>query len=151
MNNKPTYSEKLKDPRWQKKRLQILERDQWFCCCCCDNSKTLHVHHRRYFPGKEPWEVDDKYLITLCEYCHQSETELMPDAIHDITEVLKEHFFAHEINQITEGFIHLRMPYPTEVIADVIKYWFKNPEKSREMADEYFKYLSEKQKDKEPF
>jgi len=28
---KLTYSEKLKDPRWQKKRLEILSRDNFTC------------------------------------------------------------------------------------------------------------------------
>lgn len=26
-----TYAEKLKDPRWQKRRLEIFERDDWTC------------------------------------------------------------------------------------------------------------------------
>jgi len=26
-----TYKEKLLDPRWQKKRLEVLERDGWAC------------------------------------------------------------------------------------------------------------------------
>jgi hypothetical protein len=31
MNSRKTYSEKLRDPRWQKKRLQIFERDEFMC------------------------------------------------------------------------------------------------------------------------
>jgi hypothetical protein len=51
------YSQKLKDPRWQKKRLEILERDGWKCMACGDKEKTLHVHHIFYLPGKEPWDI----------------------------------------------------------------------------------------------
>jgi len=29
MTPKEQYSEKLKDPRWQRKRLAIFERDEW--------------------------------------------------------------------------------------------------------------------------
>ena len=42
MENK-TYLEKLKDPRWQKKRLEILERDGWKCMACGEKEKTLRV------------------------------------------------------------------------------------------------------------
>ena len=42
------YAEKFKDPRWQKKRLEILERDDFSCRVCYDASNTLHVHHCFY-------------------------------------------------------------------------------------------------------
>lgn len=64
------YSEKLKDPRWQKKRLEILERDGWKCMGCGDKEKTLHVHHIFYFPGRDPWDIENGFLITFCEECH---------------------------------------------------------------------------------
>lgn len=63
-----TYSDKLKDPRWQKKRLKILERDNWRCQYCNDNKNTLHIHHFSYCD--EPWESEDIELITTCEICH---------------------------------------------------------------------------------
>ncbi len=64
------YLEKLKDPRWQKKRLEILERDGWKCMCCGNKDRTLHVHHIFYFPQKEPWDIPNGFLITFCERCH---------------------------------------------------------------------------------
>jgi len=64
------YAEKLKDPRWQKKRLEILERDKWMCRGCCETQKTLHVHHIFYVHGLEPWDVPSGLLITLCSDCH---------------------------------------------------------------------------------
>lgn len=67
-----TYSEKLKDPRWQKKRLEILERDNWSCRYCGDKESTLHVHHEHYIKGCEPWEADECSLTTLCEDCHST-------------------------------------------------------------------------------
>lgn len=71
-----TYSEKLKDPRWQKKRLRILERDKWTCQHCNDTESTLHVHHGYYEWGIEPWEYPDRFLHTYCKGCH----ELIGDA-----------------------------------------------------------------------
>lgn len=64
------YSEKLKDPRWQKKRLEILQRDNFTCQCCMDSNSTLNIHHIYYTKGKQPWDVDNESLLTLCEHCH---------------------------------------------------------------------------------
>ena len=43
--NNMIYVEKLKDPRWQRKRLEILQRDDWKCYWCKDDKTTLNVHH----------------------------------------------------------------------------------------------------------
>lgn len=64
-----TYSEKLRDPRWQKKRLEILRRDNFTCVSCSATDKTLHVHHTVYGQNQDPWEYGQS-LITLCEDCH---------------------------------------------------------------------------------
>ncbi len=86
-----TYSEKLKDPRWQKKRLKILERDNWTCVLCEAKDKTLVVHHTFY--RGEPWEVDNKCLHTLCEDCHKLEHENRAGAEEDIILILKQNGF----------------------------------------------------------
>ena len=65
-----SYKELLKDPRWQKKRLEILNRDRWQCMACWDTETPLNVHHIEYNKGKKPWEYDDGDLITLCDDCH---------------------------------------------------------------------------------
>lgn len=64
------YSEKLKDPRWQKLRLKVFERDGFKCCCCDARDATLHVHHLIYSQG-EPWDAPPDTLETLCESCHE--------------------------------------------------------------------------------
>lgn len=71
MTKRSTYSEKLKDPRWQKLRLEVLERDGWACRNCGDKTETLHVHHTFYEFGKDPWDYDSASLWTLCEACHE--------------------------------------------------------------------------------
>ena len=68
-----SYSELLKDPRWQKRRLQILDRDKFTCQHCGETTKTLHVHHIHYYTGMLPWEYADGLLITLCYECHELE------------------------------------------------------------------------------
>ena len=77
MSNSPQtpYWKLLKDPRWQKKRLEILNRDEWACSICQDTEKELQIHHNRYEYGKPVWEYDDKDLITLCCDCHKTVTE----------------------------------------------------------------------------
>ena len=67
-----TYFAKLKDPRWQKLRLEILERDGWACRCCGNEESTLHVHHKYYESGFDPWDYDPGTLETLCKECHES-------------------------------------------------------------------------------
>lgn len=66
-----TYAEKLKDPRWQRKRLEIMERDGFKCRHCRSTEKTLNVHHRIYRKGKMPWDYEDDVFVTLCEDCHK--------------------------------------------------------------------------------
>lgn len=81
------YSELLRNPRWQKKRLQILERDNWSCLICGDKDKTLHVHHKFYIKGRSPWEYPDYYLSTLCHECHEEETRINKEEsgiLHDV-------------------------------------------------------------------
>lgn len=76
-----TYVEKLKDPRWQKKRLEVLEAGGWKCASCSDSKATLHVHHRQYFKGREPWEYEAGQLEVLCENCHALEHESDADSL----------------------------------------------------------------------
>ena len=73
-----TYSEKLKDPRWQKKRLEIMQRDDWSCLICKCKEKTLHVHHISYDYGVDPWDYENRNYKTLCEDCHKDEEYCKP-------------------------------------------------------------------------
>ena len=73
-----TYAEKLRDPKWQRKRLEIMKRDGFGCRDCGETTKTLHVHHCYY--GKcEPWEVRSELLLTLCWECHEMRQEQEDD------------------------------------------------------------------------
>ena len=66
----PSYRELLLDPRWQRKRLEILERDRFRCTECGADDRTLHVHHTYYEKGKKPWEYPAESLLSLCKDCH---------------------------------------------------------------------------------
>jgi hypothetical protein len=75
MTVKKTYYEKLKDPRWQKKRLEVMEANDFCCEVCGDSESTLNVHHKEYFKNHEPWEYSAGQLVCICESCHESEHE----------------------------------------------------------------------------
>lgn len=72
---KETYAELLKDPRWQKKRLEVMQRDNFTCQHCGAQDKELQVHHLIYHKDYKPWEYQSDELITLCSKCHENETE----------------------------------------------------------------------------
>lgn len=98
-----TYGDKLKDPRWQKRRLAILERDEWACQLCRRGDQTLHVHHRYYEPGKDPWEAGDDALVTLCAECHEIETHDRRMAEDRLLAVLRRHLLAVEVVWLADG------------------------------------------------
>ena len=62
-----SYDEYIHSEEWQKRRLQILKRDN-YQCQRCGSAKQLRVHHIHYpeVYGEEP----DEDLITLCDSCH---------------------------------------------------------------------------------
>jgi len=69
---KKTYAEKLLDPRWQKKRLEVLDASNFECEICGDDESTLHVHHKQYIKGRDVWDYDLEQLACLCKSCHEN-------------------------------------------------------------------------------
>lgn len=101
-----TYSEKLKDQRWQKKRLELLEAAGWQCQCnSCQNEKdkpTLHVHHRIYLRNTDPWEYEDWAYQVLCDECHGFEQDIMESAHSAIAKHADLMVFCNRINNIED-------------------------------------------------
>ena len=79
--SKKKYFEKLKDPRWQKTRLKIFDRDTWKCRICDNSEETLHCHHLKYDYSVEPWDIATNSLLTVCNNCHKF--------IHDVKIIFK--------------------------------------------------------------
>jgi hypothetical protein len=89
------YSDQLKNPQWQKRRLERLQDANWTCAMCGNKEKQLHVHHKRYVKGRMAWEYADIELSVLCNSCHDK-THAMLDVISDIlVHVNLEAFFAN--------------------------------------------------------
>lgn len=70
------FWEKYKDPRWQKRRLEIMSLYSFRCAHCDAGDKTLNVHHKIYRKGRDPWDYDDHELQCLCEDCHEESHKL---------------------------------------------------------------------------
>lgn len=121
--NRDKYSTKLRDPRWQKIRLQVFERDMWCCQYCFGSEITLHVHHLYYERDKEPWEYPLEALTTLCADCHESETRERPVAENSLLEALRRRgFSAFCVSQLADGFNVMPMVHCEDVVATSIKY-----------------------------
>ena len=73
-----TYQEQIKHPKWQKKRLEILERDGFKCRVCKSEERQLHVHHLYYVPKMLTWEYDNEGLVTVCDEHHEQLTRDLP-------------------------------------------------------------------------
>jgi hypothetical protein len=106
---KKSYLYKLKDPRWQKKRLEILNIHNFTCEECGSTEKELHVHHRFYIKGREPWEYDNDVFQVLCNSCHEKEhfkknkqKEIIPEKYSN---VIKYFDLSCNINSDNKGLI----------------------------------------------
>jgi|GEM_PF-2507864 hypothetical protein len=141
MSLKKSYAERLKDPRWQKMRLKILERDEWCCQICFDSKETLHIHHRYYKKNTDPWDYPLESLVTLCESCHESEAEYMPEMLKDLNETLKQKFLSADISLITIAFGTMELLHIPNVIASAIEHFLSHKEHQRLMIEIYFDYL----------
>jgi len=108
MENK-SYAEKLKNPRWQKKRLEIFQRDQFRCMECFSDEKSLQVHHIAY-KGKNPWDTPNNLLITYCYECHQKEEDKLKAAGEMFVKIMRAdgqrsreiEYFLNNLQSLTE-------------------------------------------------
>lgn len=57
------------DPRWQRLRLEVFQRDGWQCVGCGDASSTLVAHHKKYVG--DIWDSPPSDLQTVCKQCHE--------------------------------------------------------------------------------
>lgn len=76
---KQNYAEERKDPRWQRMRLEIMQRDDFLCQHCYCEGKTLNVHHSYYVPGRKCWDYPAWSLMTVCDGCHEELHEVYSD------------------------------------------------------------------------
>lgn len=133
-----TYLEKLQHPKWQKKRLKILERDNWKCIYCDNEEKQLQIHHLKY-TEKLPHNEPDINLVTVCCDCHKI-VEYLKNPIykdlgrlHSVSEH-ENHYFCFFLHHVV--FLHKKTI--THVICIQDTYFHK-------ISNIYKKYHSEKE------
>jgi len=138
------YLEKLKDPRWQKKRLEVFERDKWTCQRCYDTETTLNIHHRYYKDKADPWDYLLKALVTLCENCHSEEREVRPSYEQGLLYALREKFFAEDVSELAIGFHTMPLCRLPEVVASVYQWALLDEKIQKELIRRYFEHLEDK-------
>ena len=140
------YLAKFKDPRWQKMRLEVFERDLFSCQICYSDEDTLHVHHRYYEYGNEPWDYPLEALVTLCEECHKEETQNRPQEEKFLVAGFKKKFFSGEVNELAIAFHQMELQHLPGVVSSTLAWVLTNPGLQRELVDRYFKHLRNKSK-----
>lgn len=100
-----TYSEQLKDPRWQRKRLEILGCANFTCVCCGNNKETLHVHHRYYVAHRYPWEYPLFCFQVLCIKCHENIKTDVEDRRQNAECVIED--WEHGLDHFGEGIFNM--------------------------------------------
>ncbi len=102
MSEKLNYWQKLQDPRWQQKRLQVMSNQGWRCqkCGATEHSGIpFTVHHRYYVSKREPWNYPSGCYVLLCDPCHENDHS-SPDeekgweSIIDVLGASDEQYFA---------------------------------------------------------
>lgn len=138
--DKNEFFKKYKDPRWQKKRLEILQRDEFECQRCGDSESTLHIHHFYYEKDKNPWEYHNEALITLCESCHEHEGNARQDYEQMLLHTLKKTgFLSDDIFTLMEGFFNFKLYHTSEVVAASLRWFLSSEEFQKKTIDDYFK------------
>jgi hypothetical protein len=82
-----TYYEKLQDPRWQRKRLDVMQRAGFACEWCGSRAAALNIHHGWYAKGCEPWDYGEVTLYCLCQPCHERAETLKRELYFEIARI----------------------------------------------------------------
>lgn len=133
------YTALLRDPRWQKKRLEILARDEFTCQNCFDGTSTLHVHHCYYARDRRPWEYEDDSLVSLCEHCHAIETKYLSEAKRLMLEAMsRNRLFARHYAELASSFASAGGP--TDLLVSVLAHAVKDPDGRDAARGEYLRH-----------
>ena len=80
------YQEYIESEEWKKKRLLVLQRDN-FTCCGCLMEPAIHVHHLTYRNLGSELAYE---LVSLCVRCHEKSHDFESVDISGIMEQSKE-------------------------------------------------------------
>jgi len=74
----------LRDPRWQRQRLEVMQAASFACQDCGSHSDSLNVHHSVYVRDRRPWEYEADFLLCLCDACHKRRHEVGDMALYQL-------------------------------------------------------------------
>ena len=97
MNPQSNYSKKLVNPLWQRKRLDVFNRDSFACTNCGRSDIELQVHHYDYISGINPWDYPMDMLTTLCVDCHAAELKRRKHESYLLNSLRMKGFLAFDI------------------------------------------------------
>ncbi len=95
-----TYSQKLRDPRWQRKSCDVKTLAEWKCDECGRADLNLQVHHKVYERGREPWDYPLENFQCLCEVCHEE----VEDALQNMRQAFASVPF-YDLNSLAFNFM----------------------------------------------
>lgn len=127
------YGELLRDPRWQKKRLEVMDRDGFACQICGDKTTTLNVHHRYYIltggsHPRAPWDYPMETFVTLCEPCHKREGDAFKPLEQMIIRGLKRLFFSRDLFQVSDALNYVDLDaVDSAAVAEALAWAIRNP------------------------
>lgn len=86
------YATKLRDPRWQKRRLEIFNAHQFTCQDCGAKERELHAHHCWYnMIDAEPWDYPDECFRCLCDECHSDRHVIERSVVFQFRKLMARH------------------------------------------------------------
>lgn len=138
------YAKLLLDPRWQKMRLKVLERDSFTCQACFNKESTLHVHHLYYRKSLLPWEYEMSAYLTLCCDCHYDEKEAF-EMKKDLLEALSEKgCLSGDFMHLSNGFAGCTFRHQPGVVISALVHALMKPALQQKIIEWYFDSLGEK-------
>jgi len=141
------YSEKLKDPRWQKKRLEVFNRDGFECSNCGNKDSMLAVHHLYYEKDKDPWDYPLEAFKTFCEECHEIERSCRKEYENHLLEMLRhDGFSADDVFSLCEGFYYMNKQSTSHLVGMAIWWLGKYPQEFKVIINKYIDWTNEARK-----
>ena len=66
--------------QWKAFRDEVLRLDGYRCGRCLrqHGEVVLQVHHKKYIPGRKPWEYSHDMCEAICKGCHAEEHGIIP-------------------------------------------------------------------------
>jgi hypothetical protein len=69
--NQSSFTQKFHDPRWIKKRTELLHAYDFTCVKCGAANGHALVHRIKHVPHLDPWNYPDHLLQVLCRDCQK--------------------------------------------------------------------------------